>query len=62
MDFNVYFLFYFPVMGFYVFFLFCFRLMEFHVCLGMFAYAQPAVTYTKLTIETLEQDVKYVQS
>ena len=25
-------------------------------------YTQPAVTYSKLTIETLEQGVKYVQS
>ena len=25
-------------------------------------YTQPAVTYAKLTIETLEQSVKYVQS
>ena len=56
-------------MDFYVFFLFCFRLMGFHVCfvflmisLGMFTYAQPVVTYSKLTIETLEQHVKYVQS
>ena len=25
-------------------------------------YFQPAITWSKLTIETLEQDVKYVQS
>ena len=25
-------------------------------------YTQPAITYSKLTIETLEQGVKYVQS
>ena len=27
----------------------------------MITFAQPAITYSKLTIETLEQGVKYVQ-
>ena len=32
------------------------------VCIGLFDYSQPAFTCSKLTIETLEQGVKYVQN
>ena len=33
-----------------------------YICNGAFLVTQPAFTFSKLTIETLEQDVKYVQS
>ena len=32
------------------------------ICFNILLFTQPAIACSKLTIETLEQDVKYVQS
>ena len=38
------------------------KISYYHKCFSHLGYSQPAITCSKLTIETLEQGVKYVQS